>query len=121
MVVPIDLLKPILDDMLTTGRAGRPPRPWLGLFATEIEGSIFIVGVYDGGPAEAAGLRQGDLVLAVAGGKVTSLAQFFRRVWALGEAGVAAPLTIHRDGEIFEAHVTTAARESFLKPPRMHS
>src|ERR1700751_3145559 len=33
MVVPIDLLPPILDDMLTYGRPNRPPRPWLGLYA----------------------------------------------------------------------------------------
>ena len=121
MVVPIDLLKPILDDMLTTGRARRPPRPWLGLFATEIEGRIFVVGVYDDGPAHGAGLRQGDLVLAVAGETVTNLAQFFRRVWALGEAGVEAPLTVHRDGETFPVRVRTGERDRFLKAPRMHS
>ncbi len=37
MIVPIDLLKPILDDLLTLGRRNRPPRPWLGLYATEVD------------------------------------------------------------------------------------
>ena len=40
MVVPIDLLPPILDDMLTYGRPNRPPRPWLGVYATEVELSL---------------------------------------------------------------------------------
>jgi S1-C subfamily serine protease len=40
MIVPIDLLKPILDDLLTLGRANRPPRPWLGFYATELEDKI---------------------------------------------------------------------------------
>src|SRR6202521_1157906 len=56
MIVPIDLLKPILDDMLKTGRANRPQRPWLGLYATEIEDKIVVVGLARGAPAQKAGL-----------------------------------------------------------------
>jgi S1-C subfamily serine protease len=37
MMVPIDLLNPIFDDLLTLGRPKAPPRPWLGLYATAIE------------------------------------------------------------------------------------
>jgi S1-C subfamily serine protease len=121
MVVPIDLLKPILGDLIATGRANRPPRPWLGLFATEIEGRIFVVGTYEDGPAAAAGIKQGDLVLAVAGEKVSDLAQFFRHVWTLGEAGVEVPLTLHRDGQTFQAAVTSGDRDRYLKAPRLHS
>jgi S1-C subfamily serine protease len=121
MVVPIDLLKPILDDMLATGRANRSPRPWLGLFATEMEGRVFVVGTYDDGPAEAAGLKQGDLVLAVGGHEVTGLADFFRSVWALGEAGVEVPIAIQRDGTPFATRVISGDRDRFLKAPRMHS
>src|SRR5712664_1359871 len=35
MMVPIDLLAPVLEDMLTTGRPNRPARPWLGMYTTE--------------------------------------------------------------------------------------
>ena len=52
MVVPIDLLKPILDDLLTYGRRNRPPRPWLGLYATEVEDAVVVVGLADRGPAQ---------------------------------------------------------------------
>ena len=121
MVVPVDLLKPILDDLLTTGRAKRPPRPWLGLFAAEIEDTIVVAGVSGGGPAEQAGLKQGDIILAVAGQKVTGLAGFFRRIWALGPAGVTVPLAIHRNGKTIEMRAISAERESFLKAPRLHS
>jgi S1-C subfamily serine protease len=121
MVVPIDLLKPILDDLLTTGRANRPPRPWLGLFATEIEDHVYIAGLSTGGPAERAGLRQADMLVAVAGREVGDLADCFRRIWALGEAGVEVPLTIARDGRTMQLRVTSADRNTFLKSPRMHS
>ena len=74
MIVPIDCLKPILDDLLTFGRPNRPPRPWLGLYATEIEERIVVVGLATRGPAQAADMRTGDVVLAVAGREVSELA-----------------------------------------------
>src|SRR4051812_44061413 len=84
MVVPIDLLKPILDDLTKFGRRNTPARPWLGLFATEVENRLVIVGLADRGPAKRADLRTGDIVLAVAGSEVRDLASFFRGVWAQG-------------------------------------
>src|SRR5262249_24588667 len=35
MIVPIDVLKPVLKDLLTHGRVPRPARPWLGIYAAE--------------------------------------------------------------------------------------
>lgn len=120
MIVPIDILKPILEDLLTLGRPNRPPRPWLGLNATEIDDKIVIARVSNGGPARRANLRTGDIVLAVADREVSDLAAFFRRVWSLGKAGVEVPLTIYRDGRTFEAHVTSGDRNRFLKGPSLH-
>jgi S1-C subfamily serine protease len=120
MIVPIDILKPILEDLLTLGRPNRPPRPWLGLNATEIDDKIVIARVSNGGPARRANLRTGDIVLAVADREVSDLAAFFRRVWSLGKAGVEVPLTVYRDGRTFEARVTSGDRNRFLKGPSLH-
>ncbi len=120
MVVPIDLLKPILDDLLTVGRPNRPARPWLGLYATEIDDKVVIAGVASRGPARRANLRTGDIVLAVAGSEVNDLAGLFRRIWALGQAGVEVPLTIHREGRTLQLRVASADRARFLKTPSMH-
>ena len=120
MVVPIDLLPPILDDMLRLGRADRPARPWLGLFATEVDGHIAIAGVSGKSPAEAAGLRPGDLVLGVGRQDVGDLAGFFRSIWALGHAGVRVPLRIHREGRNLEVSVVSTDRASLLKRPVLH-
>ena len=67
MIVPIDLLKPIFDDLLTLGRPNKPPRPWLGLYATAIENRIVVVGLAKDGPAQKADLRTGDVLLSVGG------------------------------------------------------
>jgi S1-C subfamily serine protease len=120
MIVPIDLLKPILDDLLTRGRRNSPPRPWLGLYATEVDNRVVVVGLSNRGPARRADLRTGDVVLAVGGTEVSNLAGLFRRIWSLGQAGVEVPLTICRDGKAFEARVPSADRYRFLKAPRLH-
>jgi S1-C subfamily serine protease len=120
MIVPIDILKPILQDLLTLGRPNRPPRPWLGLNATEVDDKIVIARVSSGGPSSRANLRIGDVVLAVAGSQISDLADFFRKVWSLGNAGVEVLLTIHREGRTFEARVTSGDRNRFLKGPSLH-
>ncbi|KAB2857439.1 MAG: serine protease [Bauldia sp.] len=120
MIVPIDLLEPILDDLLTIGRPRRPPRPWLGLYAVDVDDSVVIAGLADNGPAERAGLLASDIVLAVAGAAVDDLAGFFRRVWSLGTAGVRVPLTISREGSVTEITINSADRNTFLKAPRVH-
>ena len=88
MIVPIDLLPPILDDLLTFGRPNHPPRPWLGLYATEIEDKVVVAGLASGAPARRAGLKMGDILLAVGGEEVPDLAALYRRIWRCGAAGV---------------------------------
>jgi S1-C subfamily serine protease len=120
MIVPIDLLKPILDDLLTIGRPNRPSRPWLGIYATEVGSNVAILGLASRGPALQADLRAGDIVLGVAGSKVNDLAGLFRRIWKLGQAGVEVPLLINREGKTFELRVKSSDRRRFLKGPVLH-
>jgi S1-C subfamily serine protease len=120
MIVPIDLLKPIFDDLITLGQRNRPPRPWLGLYATEVDNHVVVVGLSNRGPAKRSDLRTGDVVLAVGGKEVKDLAGMFRRIWSLGEAGVKVPLTVYREGHSFELKVASADRRRFMKPPRLH-
>lgn len=120
MSVPIDLLKPILDDLLRLGRVSAPPRPWLGLYATEDEDNrVVVIGLAGDGPASRAELRAGDVVRAVAGTPVASLAGFYRALWALGSAGVNVPFTMEREGDVFDVLVGSADRSLFLKTDRL--
>ena len=120
MIVPIDLLAPIVDDLMKFGRRNAPPRPWLGLYAAEVEDKLVIAGLAGGGPAEQADLRVGDLVLDVGGEGVGDLASLFRRIWARGDAGVEIPMTVVRDGKSVSVSVRSADRASFLRAPRLH-
>jgi S1-C subfamily serine protease len=120
MAVPIDLLEPILDDLLKLGRADRPPRPWLGLYATELQGRLVVAGLATGGPAARAGLKTGDTLAEVAGEPVTGLADLFRKVWRLGAAGVEVPLTVARNGNRRAVTVASVDRGDLLSKPSLH-
>jgi S1-C subfamily serine protease len=120
MVVPIDLLNPILDDLRKFGRVNRPVRPWLGLYSTEIEDKVVVVGIAPKGPAARAEIKTGDVVVAVNGDRISTLAGMYRKVWILGQAGVEVPLTLYRDGVTFDVRVNSSDRAKFLKGPRLH-
>jgi S1-C subfamily serine protease len=119
MAVPIDLLPPILDDMVTRGRAARPPRPWLGVFSAETNGEVVVMNVAAGGPAAQAGLQRGDVISDIRDQEVGGLADFYRKVWDSGEAGTELPLRIVRDGRETWLRIKTADRSGFLKRPHL--
>src|SRR3984957_18425192 len=120
MIVPIDLLKPVLDDLRRFGRVNKPARPWLGMFSTEIDNKVVVIGISAKGPAARAELKAGDVILAISGEKVTSQTAFYRKLWALGPAGVDVPLTVYHDGVTFDVVLTSIDRTKLFKVPRLH-
>jgi len=114
--VPIDLLRPILADMIAKGRPAGAPRPWLGLNAEESHGRVFVVRTTPGSPAEQAGLKPEDMILGVRGEEVKSLADFYRKVWALGGAGVDVPLDILKGSAVQKITVKSGDRYQFVRP-----
>ena len=120
MIVPIDLLKPVLNDLRKFGRVNRPARPWLGMYSTEIDDRVVVIGISGNGPAARAELKPGDVILGINGEKVTSQSSFFRKLWALGPAGVDVPLTVHHEGVTFDVVLASTDRAKLLKGPRLH-
>lgn len=119
MSVPIELLPPILDD-LSRGRPAHPPRPWLGVFAHDGEGRVVVIDVSNGGPADRAEVRAGDIILALGGRSVTSLADFYNQLWDLGPPGVVAPLRLKRERDVFDVEVRTSDRAARLRKRRFN-
>jgi len=120
MIVPIDLLPPILDDLMRFGRTQAPPRPWLGMYTADGPEAVVVVGLASGGPADRAGVLVGDVVLEVAGSPVGSLADTFRKIWSLGAAGVEVPLTVMRNDSQLNLRLRSADRNDFLKSASLH-
>lgn len=120
MVVPSSLLTPILGDLLAYGRPNRPARPWLGIYATEDDDTVVVSSLARGGPAQKAGVQEGDRVVAVDGGKVADLAALWRALWACGNAGARVRLTLARDGVPRDLVVVSIDRRTMMKAPRLH-
>jgi S1-C subfamily serine protease len=120
MFVPIDLLKPILQSLKSTGKVNRQPRPWLGVYAVELAGKVYVTGVVEGGPAQNADIREGDVISEVAHQEVGTLPDFYRRIWAVGPAGSGVPLTTMRGATQMHLNVRSVDRGDLLKRPQAH-
>jgi S1-C subfamily serine protease len=118
LYVPVNLLKPILKDLLATGRRAGPPQPWMGVTTEVVKGNLIVSRVTPGGPAEAAGLATGDVIVAVGTTLVDNQTDFYREVWKLGPAGVTVPLRVLKAGDVRDVPVRTIDRMSLLRKPQ---
>jgi len=111
LYIPINLLKPILPDLLKFGRRSGPPQAWLGIHSQpHPEGGLVIQRVSAKSPAEKAGLQEGDRIIALQDQTIVDLADFYRRLWALGPAGTALDLSIMRQGVTRRVPLVTSDR-----------
>jgi S1-C subfamily serine protease len=116
MFVPIDLLKPLLDDLLATGRRREPPRPWLGVYSEEVQGHVVVTRVLPESPAAKAGLARGDIILGVGGEPVGRQSEFYQRLWASGDAGSSVVLHVLHKRSVRQLTVQSMDRMAFLRP-----
>jgi len=113
LAIPIDLF--LARRSVLEGSAERPDaRAWLGVYPQGNDGAVAITGVVPGGPAEQAGLAQGDLVLTVDGQPVTSLRELYRAFWKKAP-GDAVDLQVLRESQIRVVHVVAGDRYDFYK------
>jgi len=120
MIVPIDILKPVLEDLLTYGRVDKPPRPWLGIMIADSDEQLYVAGIIPEGPSAKSGLESDDMLSAINGQPVENLPTFFRQLWALGDAGITITLSVIRDDQVFDVQIKTADRNDFLLRPDLH-
>lgn len=114
MAIPIAHYVAHREELLRDGRrTSRPSRAWLGLFCYLLRGHVVVAGLLDGGPAERAGLVQGDVVLALDEQPITSRRDFYERLWA-HRAGDEVRLRVFRDGASQTVAVASADAEEFF-------
>jgi S1-C subfamily serine protease len=117
MSVPINLLKPILEDLISNGRRKSKIQPYLGISSDDSNDQIIVTRISDGGPAFRAGIRPQDIIVTINGSQVSNLKSFYEKVWKSGEAGVTIELSVLRRGTIMNFNVKTVDRlDYFFKP-----
>ena len=115
MFVPIDRLKLIIKDLKSKGRASHSPKPWLGLHAQEAHERVIVIRTTTGGPADQAGLKAGDIILTVEEKPVYGLADFYRKVWAVGASGVLIPLTVLQETQVRKIQIRSKDRNDYIE------
>lgn len=120
LYVPVDLLPPILGDLLAFGRATTPAQPWIGLYPDEVDGALVVSRVAQGGPAQTAGIGPGDVILGIGGEPVGDMEQLWRKVRDLGSAGVEVPLKVLGGSGVRDVVLTSRDRRGWLKLERSY-
>jgi len=115
MFVPIDVLKPVIGDFIANGRSTTQPRPWLGVTSQEVGGNLLVTPVSPEGPAEAAGLKAGDIIVGIAGEGLKGQADFYTRLWKTGNAGVEVALDVLRGNRVENLKVKSADRNNYFR------
>jgi S1-C subfamily serine protease len=116
MFIPINLLKPILPELVKAGHRSGPPRPWMGVATDELQGRLVVSRVSPEGPADLAGLAAGDIILAVGDDDVRTQADFYRKVWNRGGAGTVIPLKLLQGAEVREVRIKSIDRVDYFRP-----
>jgi serine protease Do len=115
MFVPVDLLKPILAELMKTGRSKIGMRPWIGVNSLEDDGQVRVLRVTEDSPADEAGLQPGDVILSVNGEKVSTLAQLYRIIWSAGSPGVEIRFKVLHGNEVQDLKIRSSDRIEFLR------
>jgi S1-C subfamily serine protease len=89
-------------------------RAWLGFYPQAGEGGVSVSGVVPGGPAEAAGLQRGDLVLSVDGQAVDDLRPLYLALWRK-RPGEVVGMQVLREESIHVVEVAAGDRDEFYK------
>ncbi len=118
LFVPVDVLQPVLADLVREGRHPQGRRPWLGVNAMQFGSRVRITRITAGGPAEAAGLRVGHVVTAVDGQPVLSLESFYKHVWSHGLEAGDIRLTVREGERERELRLAPRERSEVVARPR---
>ncbi len=123
--IPAPLVKHVLDSAL--GGAKHLQQPWLGAKGDTVTSDIakslgmdrpqgvLVSDVYKGGPADAAGLKTGDVILSVDSQPVNDQASLKYRI-SLLQLNQSVDLSVLRNGKPLDVHVKATAPSD--SPPR---
>ena len=115
--IPSTTVKEIVDQLMQQGYVSG--RPLLGIECNEVSSyyqqfyrlpaGIRVMSLTDGGPAEAAGLQAGDIILSMDGSRVTTLDEMNAKMYSYA-VGDSAVLAVYREGKQLSITVTFGER-----------
>jgi serine protease Do len=116
--IPINRVRRVYEELVEYGRVRDV---WVGMSAVDItpqsqlalnlpsQSGVLIQTIEEGGPAEKAGLKAGDQIIAINGVKLQSRAHANRLIFGLG-VGETVEMTVNRKDKLMTFKVTLAER-----------
>ena len=113
MAIPVDYFLDRRAELAQHKPVQRPARAWIGLYCTTLHDHVVIAGLMPGSPGEKAGLKAGDVMLAVDGVPVASRIALYRQIWT-HPSGERVSFTVFRNNEVRTIEVeSTDVEEMF--------
>jgi len=120
LFVPINDLKPILDDLIVNGKRTTDVKPYMGLTSNDDTGKVMVTRVNDEGPAAKAGFKENDIILKVNKINIQDTEKFYKTVWSQGGPGTLLDFEIERNNQIISLKLTTMDRNDFFVKPKYY-
>ena len=120
LFVPINDLKPILDDLIVNGKRTADVKPYMGLTSNDDTGKVMVTRVNDDGPAAKAGFKENDIILKVNKINIQDTEKFYKTVWSQGGPGTLLDFEIERNNQIISLKLTTMDRNDFFVKPKYY-
>jgi len=120
LFVPINDLKPILNDLIVNGKRTADVKPYMGLTSNDDTGKVMVTRVNDDGPAAKAGFKENDIILKVNRINIQDTEKFYKTVWSQGGPGTLLDFEIERNNQIISLKLTTMDRNDFFVKPKYY-
>ena len=120
LFVPINDLKPILNDLIVNGKRTADVKPYMGLTSNDDTGKVMVTRVNDDGPAAKAGFKENDIILKVNKINIQDTEKFYKTVWSQGGPGTLLDFEIERNNQIISLKLITMDRNDFFVKPKYY-
>ncbi len=114
LAIPVEYFLDHREELLRYGRrVSRPSRAWIGMYSYTLRDHLVIAGLLPGGPGDTAGLKVGDVVLAIDDYAVRDRKKFYEHLWTR-RAGETILFRVFRNNAVHTIAVRSGNVEEFF-------
>jgi S1-C subfamily serine protease len=114
LAIPVDHYLEHQAELLRYGRrVSRPSRAWIGMYSYPLRDHMVLAGLLPGGPGEKAGLKAGDVVLAIDGQEISDRKVLYAQLWSK-RAGETVLFRVFRNNSVHDIPIISGNIEEFF-------
>jgi S1-C subfamily serine protease len=114
LAIPVEYFLDYREELLHYGRrVSRPSRAWIGMYSYALRNHMVLAGLLPDGPGDKAGLKAGDVVLAIDGQEITDRSTLYAQLWSR-RAGETVLFRVFRNNAVRTIPVISGNVEEFF-------